>query len=478
MGRFDLTIIGGGVGGLVTASGASQLGAKVALIEKEKLGGDCLHYGCVPTKSLVHTAKLISLMQRATEFGLNHVNVDFEFKNIMDHMRSVQNKIGENDDPKRFEKMGIKLFFGKGSFKDSKTFEVNGTTIKSRKFLIATGSRPITLPIPGLDKVDFLNNIKILALDKLPESLIVIGAGPIGLEFAQVFSRFGSKVTIIEKAGQILPREEKELADILEGVLKKEGIEIVTCVDIKKVEQSDNKKIVLAECTGTEKKFEADELLVAIGRAPNIEDLNLDKIGVRTTRAGIVVDNTMKTTVPNIWACGDVTGMFPFTHMAEYEAGLVVSNALFPLIKRKMDKKVVPWTTFTDPQLARVGLTEEEAKKQNEKVKVYRYPFSEHDRAVIDGEPDGLIKLVCTAKGMLLGAHVLGVGAGDLLNEYTFAMKNKLPVQKISGTVHVYPTMGQIVKRGSDQYYKEKLFSGWLPKLSRSWIGLERLFKR
>lgn len=478
MGRFDLTIIGGGVGGLVTASGASQLGAKVALIEKEKLGGDCLHYGCVPTKSLVHTAKLISLMQRSTEFGLNHVNVDFEFKNIMDHMRSIQKKIGENDDPKRFEKMGIKLFFGKGSFQDTKTFEVNGTTIKSRKFLIATGSRPITLPIPGLDKVDFLNNIKILALDKLPESLIVIGAGPIGLEFAQVFSRFGSKVTVIEKAGQILPREEKELADILEGVLKKEGIEIVTCVDIKKVEQSEKKKIVLAECTGTEKKFEADELLVAIGRAPNTEDLNLDKIGVKTTRAGIVVDDTMKTTVPNIWACGDVTGMFPFTHMAEYEAGLVVSNALFPLIKRKIDKKVVPWTTFTDPQLARVGLTEEEAKKQNEKVKVYRYPFSEHDRAVIDGEPDGLIKLVCTSKGMLLGAHVLGLGAGDLLNEYTFAMKNKLPVQKISGTVHVYPTMGQIVKRGSDQYYKEKLFSGWLPKLSRFWIGLERLFKK
>ncbi len=479
MEQFDLTIIGGGVGGLVTASGASQLGAKVALVEKDKLGGDCLHYGCVPTKSLVHSAKIISLMQRSTEFGLNPVKVDFEFEKIMDHMRSVQKKIGDNDDPKRFEKMGIKLFFGKGFFIDTRSFEVNNRVIKSRKFLIATGSRSITLPIPGLDKVDFLNNVKILALNKLPKTMIVVGAGPIGIEFAQAFRRFGSKVTVIEKAGQILPREEKELSDMLEKILIKEGIEIVTCVDIKKVTQSKgNKKIVLAECTGKEKKFEADELLVAIGRAPNVEGLNLDTIGVKTNRGGIVVNGAMRTTVPNIWACGDVTGMFPFTHMAEYEAGLVVSNALFPLIKRKIDKNVVPWTTFADPQLARVGLTEAEARKKEGTVKVYRYPFNEHDRAIIDGEPEGLIKLVCNGKGRLFGAHILGSGAGDLLNEYIFAMKNRLPVQKISGTVHVYPSMGQIIKRGADQYYKEKFFSGWFPKFSRLWIGLNRLFRK
>ena len=477
MKKFDLTIIGGGVGGLVTASGASQLGAKVALVEKEKLGGDCLHYGCVPTKSLVHTARIISLIHRSEEFGLNPVKVDIEFKKIMDHMKSIQQKIGKHDDPARFEKMGIKLFFGNGSFIDTNTFEVNGEKIKSRKFLIATGSRPITLPIPGLDKVDFLNNIKVLQLNKLPESLIVIGAGPIGVEFAQVFSRFGSKVTILEKVGQILPREDKELADILENVLKKEGIKVNTCVDIKIVKQSKNKIIVKAECTGSKKKFEADKLLVAIGRAPNIDGLNLDKIGVKTARTGIEVDETMKPAVPNIWACGDVTGMFPFTHMAEYEAGLVVSNALFPLIKRKMDKRVVPWTTFTDPELARVGLLEDEARKQHDSVKIYKYPFKDHDRAVIDGEIEGLIKLVCNNKGKILGVSILGVGAGDLINEYIFAMKNNLSIQKISGTVHVYPSMGQIVKRGADQYYKEKLFSGWFPKLSKFLIKVGRLFK-
>lgn len=478
MEEFDLTIIGGGVGGLVAASGASQLGARVALIEKEKLGGDCLHYGCVPTKTLVHSARLISLMQRAAEFGLNPVRVDIEFKKIMDNMRAVQSKVGERDDPKRFENMGVKLFFGTGGFKDIHTFEVNGTAIKSGKFLIATGSRPIKLPIPGLDRVETLDNIKILALDKLPQSLLVLGAGPIGMEFAQVFSRFGSKVTVIEKAGQILPREEKEISDRLEGILKREGMEIITCVDTKKVEQSGNKKIVWTECAGKEKRFEVDELLVAIGRAPNIEGLNLEKIGVQTTRNGIVVDDTMRTTVPNIWAAGDVTGMFPFTHIAEYEAGLVIGNALFPFVKRKMDKTVIPWTTFTDPELARVGLTEDDAKEKYGDVKVYRYPFSEHDRAIIDGETEGLIKLVCTKKGKILGAHILGVGAGDLINEYIFAMKNGLPIAKISQTVHVYPTMGQIVKRGADQYYKEKLFSGWFPKLARFLIRSGRAISR
>lgn len=467
MGKFDLTIIGGGVGGLVAASGASQFGAKVALVEKESLGGDCLHYGCVPTKTLVHSARLISLMRRSTEFGLNPVKVDFEFRKIMDHMREVQKKVGEHDDPKRFEKMGIKLFFGKGGFKDTHTFEVNGTNIKSSKFLIATGSRSVKLPIPGLDKVDTLDNIKILALNRLPESLLVMGAGPIGMEFAQVFSRFGSKVTVIEKAGQILPREEKEISDRLEGILKREGMEIITCVETKRVEQSGNKKIVVAECSGKEKRFEADELLIAIGRAPNIEGMDLDKIGIQTTSKGIVVDDTLRTTVPNIWACGDVTGMFPFTHMAEYEAGIVIGNALFPFVNRKMDKTVVPWTIFTDPELARVGLTEDEARKEYGDIKVYRYPFSEHDRAIIDGETEGMIKLICDKKGKILGAHILGKGAGDLINEYIFAMKNNLPVQKISQTVHVYPTMGQVVKRGADQYYKEKLFSGWFPKMAR-----------
>ncbi|MFQ5456208.1 MAG: dihydrolipoyl dehydrogenase family protein [Nitrospirota bacterium] len=469
MEKFDLAVIGGGVGGLVAASGASQLGARVALVEKERLGGDCLHYGCVPTKALVQSARLISLMHRSEEFGLNPVKVNFEFKKIMERMRAIQKKIGEHDAPERFEKMGIKLFFGRGEFKDIHKFDVDGTSIMSKKFLIATGSRPVRLPIPGLDKVDYLDNIGILAANELPESLLVLGAGPIGMEFAQVFNRFGSKVTVIEKAGQILPREEKELSEILDRILKKEGMEIVTCVETKRIEQSGNKKVLVAECSGREKIFEADELLVAIGRAPNIEGLNLDKIGVQTTRRGIVVDDAMRTTANNIWACGDVTGIFPFTHMAEYEAGIVVSNALFPLVNRKIDKDVVPWTTFTDPEFARVGLTESEAKERygEENIRVYRYPFSEHDRAIIDMETEGLIKLVCNQKGKLLGAHILGIGAGDLINEYIFAMKNGLPVQKISGTVHVYPTMGQIIKRGADQYYKEKLFSGWFPKFAR-----------
>lgn len=467
METFDLTIIGGGVAGLVTASGASQFGARVALVEREKLGGDCLHHGCVPTKVLVHSARIVSLMKRGEEFGLNPIKIDFEFKRIMDHMRAIQNKIGEHDAPERFERMGIKVFFGEGKFLDKNRFELNGSEIKSKRFLISTGARSFKLPIPGLESVNTLDNVKILALDKLPQSLLVLGAGPIGMEFAQIFNRFGSKVTVIEKAGQILPREEKEIANRLEEMLKKEGVDIFTCVETKMVEEREGKKVIVATCGKIEKRFVADELLVAIGRAPNIEGLNLENIGVKTTRAGIVVDDTLRTTVSNIWAAGDVTGLFPFTHMAEYEAGIVIGNALFPFVNRKIDKNAVPWTTFTDPELARAGLTEDEARDKYGEISVYRYEFSEHDRAIIDGETGGLIKLVCDKKGKILGAHILGVGAGDLINEYIFAMKYGLPIKKISQTVHPYPSMGQIVKRSADQYYKEKLFSGYFPKAAR-----------
>lgn len=470
--EFDIAIIGGGVGGLVTASGASQLGAKVALVEKERLGGDCLHYGCVPTKTLIHTAKIISLMKRAEEFGINPVKVDFEFKKIMDHMRDIQARVGEHDAPERFERMGVKLFFGQGEFKDNHTFRVNGTDIKSKKFLIATGSRPAKVPIEGLEKVNYLDNTTILKLDRLPESMIVLGAGPIGLEFAQTFSRFGTKVTVIEKGRGVLPKEDSELTENLRTLLEQDGLEIITCVDTKKIEQEGNTKLVYAECTGKELVMKAEELFVAIGRAPNIEGFGLDNAGVETRRTGIIVDDSMKTTASNIWACGDVIGMFPFTHMAEYEAGLVIGNALFPLINRKIDKINIPWATFTDPELARVGLTELEAReKYGNIIKVYKYRFQDHDRAVMDGEPNGLIKLVCKSDGSILGAHILGFEAANLIPEYVLAMKNKIPVQKISQAVHVYPTMGQIAKRGADQYYREKLFSGWIPKMAKLFVG-------
>ncbi|HLG29137.1 MAG TPA: mercuric reductase, partial [Candidatus Brocadiales bacterium] len=462
MGEFDLTVIGGGAGGLVVTSGAVQLGARVALVEKNKLGGDCLYQGCVPTKTLIQSAKIASLIKRAKEYGLDDTNASFDFKNIMSRMRNVISKVGEHDDPKRFENLGVKVFFGNGRFIDRHTFELNGRTIKSRKFVISTGSRAVAVPIKGLEHIKYLNNESALNLDYLPKSIIILGAGPIGIEFAQVFARFGSKVTVIEKMGQILPREDKEISDILESILKEEGIDIHTCVNVDHVKQEGNLKVVVAECSGQEKTYQADEFMLAIGRAPNLEGLNLEAAGVKVERRAIMVNRTMRTTVRNIWACGDVTGQYLFTHAAEYQAGLVVANALIPFMKRKADYSVVPWVTYADPELGRVGLTEDEAREKYGDVKVYRYDVKELDRAIIEGEDKGIIKIICTKNGKILGAHVLAPQGGELLHEFALAMQNNIGVKGITGTMHVYPTLSQAVRRTTNKYYAEKIFSGWV----------------
>lgn len=475
MERYDLVVIGGGVGGLVTASGAAQFGAKVALVEKETLGGDCLHWGCVPTKRLVQSAKAASLFRRSEEFGIEKDGFRVNFKKVMDGMRAVQAQIGKNDAPERFQKMGIEVIFGSGKFLDPRTFEVNGRKLTGRKFLIATGSRPVVLPIPGLEESKPLTNITALQLDTLPKSMVILGAGPIGLEFAQVFARLGTKVTIVEKMGQILPREDKEMADALEPILKAEGIDIVTCMEVKSVKRTEKgRRFVAAQCKihGT-LSLEVDEVMIAIGRAPNVEGLDLEAAGVEyDKRGGIKVGLDMRTSQKHIFACGDVSGPYAFTHVAEYQAGIVVSNALFPFVNRKADYRVVPWVTYTDPELGRVGLTEEEAKKEagGSNIQVFRFHFKEVDRAIIEGEGHGLIKLICDKKNRILGAHLLGPQAGELLHEYALAMKAKIPITLISQTIHVYPTLAQAVKRACDQYYKQKLFSGWFPKLARKLI--------
>ncbi|MBE9504535.1 MAG: dihydrolipoyl dehydrogenase [Proteobacteria bacterium] len=475
MKKYDLVIIGGGVGGLVTSVGASQMGASVALIDKASLGGDCLHHGCVPTKRLVHSAKIASLVRRGEEFGLEGEPLRVNFGKVMAQMRKVQDTIAVNDDPERFRKMGINVIFGSGQFIDSHTFEVNGEKIRGRKFLIATGSSPVILPIPGLKEAGALTNVTALKLEKLPESIAILGAGPIGMEFAQVFHRLGSKVTVIEKMGQILPREDEELSNKLEEILAKEGMEIVTCTEVKEVKVERSKKIIAASCPTGDKTFTVDEVMIAIGRAPNVDGLNLEAAGVEyDRRKGIKIDETLRTTAKNIYSCGDVAGPYAFTHTAEYQAGLVISNALFPLVNRKADYRVVPWVTYTDPELGRVGLTEDEAKDKygESNISVYRFHFSDVDRAIIEGEGQGMIKLICDKKNRLIGAHLLGPHAGELLHEYVLAMKAKLPITTISQTIHVYPTLSQAVKRACDQYYKEKLFTGWFPKVARWLIKL------
>lgn len=301
--------------------------------------------------------------------------------------------------------------------------------------------------------------------------LTVIGGGPVGLEFAQVFQRLGVYVTVIEKTGRLLPKKDPEVAQVIHAVLTREGMTIITSAEVQEVRKEHGKTVVVARCIDGPKRCVADEILLGVGRAPNVEGLDLNAAGVAYDRHGITVDATLRTTARSIWACGDVAGPYPFTHMAEYQAGIVIANALFPFIpwpwRRTVDYRVVPWVTFTDPEVGRVGLTESEAREQHGTVHVYRVPFKHVDRAIIEREEEGLIKLIVDRHLRILGAHIIGPNAGDLLHEYALAMQARLTITQLSQTIHAYPTLSQGVKRTADQYYRETLFSGWLPKLTR-----------
>ncbi len=471
MKKYDLIIIGGGVGGLVGASGAAKMGARVALIEKELLGGDCLNFGCVPTKRLVKCAKVAHTLGKANEYGINPGNnPHVDFPKVMQSVRDVQKSIGRHDDPRRFQEMGVTVINGDGNFTSPNTFKVNGEELTARKFLIATGSSPTELS--SQKNVKTLTNITALQLTKLPASITIHGGGAIGVEFAQIFARLGSKVSIVEKKGRLLPREDEAISAALKKILIEEGITIHTCSEVTNITESNGLKITTATCTEGDTVIESEEVLMAIGRRPNVAGLNLEAAGVvYDNRKGIQTEKTMRTTAKSIYAVGDVSGPYAFTHVAEYQAGIALSNALLPLINRKADYRVVPWVTFTDPEVARVGLTEAEAinKYGNSNISVYVVNFSDTDRAEIEGEAKGFIKLITDKKQRVLGAHIIGPSAGELIGEFVLAMKTRLPITKISQTIHIYPTLSMAVKRAADQYYTQKLFSGWVPKLTK-WL--------
>lgn len=470
--EYDFVIIGGGVAGLVAASGAARLGARAALVEKTSLGGDCLRTGCVPTKRLVRSAKIAGLVKRAGDFGVNIDSLKVDFPKVMELVRKTQEIIGEHDDPARFRNMGADVLFGSGSFSDPHTFEVNGEKLRARKFLVSTGSSPVVPPIPGLRDAGALTNESTLELKALPRSIVILGGGPIGIEFAQVFSRLGSEVTVLERQGQILPKEDSEIADALKDILVKEGIRIDFHTEIKRLETEGREKAIYAASLEGERVYRAEEVMAATGRSPNVEGLGLSDAGVEhDKRHGIRVDGHLRSSQSHIYAAGDVAGPYLFTHVAEYQAGIALANMILPIAPRKTDYRAVPWATFTDPELARVGLTEKEARERyGEKISVYRFPFKDVDRAVIDSEADGLIKVVCDRKKRILGAHILGPNAGELIHEYVLAMQNGIPITGLSRTIHIYPALSMGVKRAADEYYREKLFSGWLPKAAKRLI--------
>lgn len=478
---FDLVTIGGGVGGLVAAVGAAQLGAKVAIIERGKLGGDCLNYGCVPSKGVIRSARLAAEARRLGEFGIEAGEICVNFPRVMQRMKEAQAHIGEHDAASRFQGMGIEVIFGAGKFTDDRTFEVNGRPIRSKRFLLATGSSPFVPPTPGLSHVPYLTNESVFDLSEQPQRMAVIGAGPIGLELAQAFQQLGTNVEVLELMPKFLPRLDPEMAEVLREAIERSGLRLNFEVKVTRVEKRGAEILLHAEAPGGEKMFTCDTLLMAIGRRPNVEGLDLEAAGVRYSPRGVETDDTLCTSNRRIYAVGDVRGKFQFTHVAEYEAGIALRNMLFsepfgiplPFLKKKAIYHAIPWTIYTSPEAAHVGMTEGEARASVGKVEVLRFPMARVDRAVLDGETEGFCKVVCDGKGRLIGADLVGPSAGEILHEYVLAVRKRLHVREVIDTIHVYPTLAQVSKRAAGRYYASRLFTPAFRRKMQRMFGLK-----
>ncbi len=455
--EFDLCVIGGGAGGLVVAAGGASLGAKVALVEKHKLGGDCLYYGCVPSKTLLHSAALAHAMRNAARFGIESHTPHIQIAAVMQRVASVIKTIEPNDSPERFRGMGVDVIFGAGHFMDPHTFAVNGRHIRAKKFVIATGSRPTIPSIQGLDKTPYLTNETVFNLHENVPHLIVLGAGPIGLEMAQAFIRLGSQVSVVQRGAGILPREDSDVATVVLEQLKNEGVNFYLGHTPTQVASTDGGlRLMMQDSRGEQKQLHATHILIATGRQANLENLNLEAAGVGLSNGRLILDARMRTTQKHIYACGDVTGGYQFTHMAEHTAGVVLRNALFHL-PAKIEQRIIPWCTFTDPEVARVGLSETEAKQQSVAHKVYTFPFHDIDRAQAEGATHGFAKIITDPKGKLLGAALVGPHAGEIIHEYVLALTQRLKAGDLSKVIHIYPTLAQINRRVADARLKEGL---------------------
>ncbi|NDI36601.1 dihydrolipoyl dehydrogenase family protein [Chengkuizengella sediminis] len=469
MKQYDLIVIGGGAGGLTAAAGGANFGAKVALINKGSLGGDCLWTGCVPTKSLIQSAKIIQTAKKASIFDLE-VNGLPNFKVAKDRLNQSISTIQKHDDDQRFIDMGIDVYHGSASFKNANEVNIEGqTSIRGKRIVIATGSRPMIPPIEGIKETGFLTNETAIQLDKQPKSLLVVGGGPIGLEFAQSFTRFGTKVTIVEMGISILGKEDSDLVPYVIKSLEKEGVQFITGAKVLKTEKTDFGKQVTIEHNNQKKILQFDEVLLASGRVPNSDKLELENAAINSNKGYVTVNQKLQTNVPHIYAIGDVNGYYPFTHKAGYEGKLVVSNAVFGL-KRNVNYSNLPWVTYTDPELFHLGLTEEEARKTGKEIKVYKTTLDDVDRFVSDHETKGLIKIITDKKGVILGAHAVGPGAGDFMQEVVFAKQYGHKIGSISNVIHPYPTHVGGVQRTADLYWREKLASSSITNILKKYV--------
>ena len=458
----DLCVIGAGSGGLAVAAGAAQMGAEVVLVECGAMGGDCLNFGCVPSKSLLAAARIADLWRRGTALGIAYGCPRIDFAAVADSVQRVIAEIAPNDSAERFEGLGVRVLRAEARFTSPRTVHAGGVEIRPRRFVIATGSQPAVPPIPGLDDVPYLTNETVFANHDLPEHLIVIGGGPIGIEMAQAHRRLGARVTVLD-VGPLLPRDDPELSAILAGRLSSEGIVVRPGIEIADIGRTE-KTVAVRLASG--ERISGSHLLVAAGRRPTIEGLDLAAAGIAATAQGITVDARLRTTNRRVFAIGDVVGGPQFTHVALYHAGIVIRNALFR-IPAKVDYRALPWVTYTDPELAQVGLTEAGSRAIEGAPRVLRWRFAENDRAQTERETEGMVKVVTRGNGHILGASILGSGAGDLILPWALAISQKLKIGALANLIVPYPTRGEASKRAAGSYYTPTLFSARTRRLVR-----------
>lgn len=468
--KADICVIGAGSGGLSVAAAAAAFGEKVVLLEKGKMGGDCLNYGCVPSKAMIAAGKQAHVMRHADPFGIASVEPDIDYQAVHDHIHSVIAAIEPNDSVERFEGLGVQVIQQAGQFKDAKTIVTadRKTEISARHFVISTGSSAAKLPIEGLDKVNYLTNETVFSLTEQPKKLVIIGGGPIGMELAQAQQRLGTEVTVLE-AFSVLAKDDPELSAVVVDQIRRDGVTLREGVKIARIEGPKDKtlthgaRIVLAAPDGNgneageEEVIEATHLLVAAGRSPNVHGLELEKAGIDYDAKGIKVKPNLKTSNRRVFAIGDVTGGLQFTHVAGYHAGLVIRTVLFRMNARE-NRSIIPWVTYTDPEMAHVGLNEEEARKKHKDLKILRWPYGENDRAQAERKTKGMIKVIVDRKGVVLGASVVGHNAGEIINMWSLIVSQKMNIKAVTGYVSPYPTFSEIGRRAAISYY------GDLPK--------------
>lgn len=462
----DICVIGAGSGGLSVAAAAAAFGVEVVLIEKGKMGGDCLNYGCVPSKALISAGKHAHAIEAAKGFGVYAKDVSVDFAKVHDHVHAVIGAIAPHDSVERFEGLGVKVIQAAGQFVDAKTVQAGDTLIKARRFVISTGSSAGVPPIPGLDSVPYLTNETVFDLTEQPEHLIVIGGGPIGMELAQAHRRLGARVTVLE-AFTALGKDDPEMTAIVLDQVRRDGVDIREGIKINRIEPSDTGgvRVVLGEGAGME-HLDGTHLLVAAGRKPNVDKLGLDAAGIAHDPRGIKVNAGLKTSNKKVYAIGDVTGGLQFTHVAGYHAGLVIRNILFRM-PVKVNNDVIPWVTYTAPELGHVGLNEEAARKRHGDIRILRWTYGENDRAQAERATQGHIKIITNKKGLILGASIVGANAGELINMWSLAISQKMKIGAFTGFVSPYPTMAEIGKRAAVTFYTPSLANPWLHRVIR-----------